>query len=542
MLKYSIKYIALLLFIMSKLLVNGQETKMITYEHSDSLNVNEVLFPGIKFLHGNVILKHDSAYMYCDSAHFNEADNSFIALGHVRVISPTEDLLDTVFLFGDSLHYSGRNKLAEVRYNVVLQKDSMILFTENLDYKMAENIGYYFGGGRTLNGADTLISKKGYYYADLDELNFKDSVVVHNPKYTMYSDTLKHHTKKKISYILGPTDIIASDSSSNIYCESGWYNHTLDVGKLTENPILTHKKQTIVGDSIYYDRNKGLGIAYHNVTIADSVQNIRLKGNSGRYYEFTESSVITDSALFIQIQENDSLFMHADTIRSIIDTLITKTDTTTFKLIKAYYKAKVFRKDFQAKADSLIYTLLDSTIKLYREPILWSGINQLTADYIEIQTDSNEVNKVILSKNAIMASKSDTSSFNQIKGKNMTGYLKENELYRIDVKEDGGFIYFMLDKEKLIGINKLKCVNMVIYLIDNEMDRIWFYENPEGTMYPLGELSTDEQVFKNFTWLYKYRPEKWEDVFIWEKIKEPQLETTTEELSKEKVKIEFRED
>lgn len=539
MFKNLIRYLTLILAISINYVTVGQETKMIIIENSHYLEVNEIFGPDIKILKGNVILKHDSAYMYCDSAYFNDKENSFIAFGHIHVISPTEDLTDTVHLFGDSLHYSGLKKLAEVRYNVVLQKDSMVLYTENLDYKMDENIGYYFDGGRTLNGEDTLISKKGYYYADLDELYFKDSVVVLNPKYTIYSDTLKYHTKNKISYILGPTDIIASDSSNQIYSESGWYNHILDVGLLNKNPVLTHKKRTLVGDSIFYDRNKGLGIAYNNVIIADSVQNIRLKGNSGKYYEFTESSVITDSALFIHIQENDSLFMHADTIRSIIDTLITKTDTITFRLIKAYHKSKIFRTDFQAKSDSLIYTFLDSTIKLYMEPILWSGKNQLTADYIEIQTDSNEVNKIILLNNSIMASKSDTNSFNQVKGKKMVGHLKENEIYRIDVEEKGGFIYFMLDKEKLIGINKLECTNMVIYLVNNEMEKMWLYDHPEGTMYPPKDLSAGERVYKNFKWLKKFRPEKWQDVFIWEKIEVlPKQETTNSNHDKSEEKLE----
>lgn len=496
-----------------------EKMKMITVVHSDSLNVNEILMPGIQFLRGDVILKHDSSYMYCDSAYFNMDDNSFVALSNIRVISPTQDMADTVYMFGDSLHYSGADKLAEVRYNVVLQKDSMTLNTENLDYKMDENLGYYFDGGRTLNGRDTLISKRGYYYADLDELYFKDSVVVLNPKYTMYSDTLMHNTKEKISYMLGPTNIISSDSASNIYSEHGWYNHILDIGQLDKNPVLTHKEQTVVGDSIFYDRKTGIGIAYDNVTIADSVQNVRLKGNLGRYYEFTESSIVTDSALFIQIQDKDSLFMHADTIRSIIDTLRTKTDTSIFRLVKAYYKAKVFRHDIQAKSDSLVYTFLDSTIKLYHEPIIWSGKNQLTADYIEIRTDSSKVNEVLLSNNSIMASQSDTANFNQIKGKKMLGHIKNNELYRIDVFEDGGAIYFMMDKDKLVGINKIKCVNMAILLVDNEMEDIWLYKDPKGTMYPPKSLPVDERVFKNFKWQKKYRPKKWQDVFIWDKSK-----------------------
>ena len=503
----------------------AQETepkmRMITIEHSDSINVNEETMPGIQFLRGHVVLKHDSAYMYCDSAYFNTNDNSFVAMNNIKVISPTEDFLDTVYLYSDSLHYSGQKKLAEVRYNVILEKDSMTLYTENLDYKMDENIGYYFDGGRTLNGQDTLISKFGYYYADLDELYFKDSVIVQNPKYTIYSDTLKHQTVEKISYLLGPTNIIASDSSNWIYSEYGWYNHITDKGKLSKNPLLVHGKQSLKGDSIFYDRNTGLGIAYNNVTIADSVQNIRLKGNLGKYYEKTERSLITDSALFISIQKKDSLFLHADTIRSIIDTSYTKTDTIAFRLVSAYYKVKIFRKDFQAKCDSLIYTFLDSTIKLYNEPVLWSGANQLNGNYIEVQTDSNKVNQIIIQNNSLIAAQVAMNSFNQIVGKKMIAHLRNNEIYLLDVIADGGTIYYTIDKNKLVGINKIKCTDMAIYFKKNKMDNIVFYVNPTGTMYPPDKLSPAERVYKNFKWMIEYRPEKWQDVYFWKQAPPP---------------------
>ncbi len=506
----------------------GQKTKEIVIVHSDIVKVNEILRPGIQILIGKVVLKHDSAVMFCDSAYYNSKEKSFTAFGKIHVQSPTEDLKDTVELWGDSLNYSGVEKLARVRSNVILKKDSMTLYTDNLDYNISEDIGKYINGGRTINGEDTLISRQGYYYANEDELFFKEKVKIFNPKYTMYSDTLKHNTKKKISYILGPTNIVSTDTASNfIYCENGWYNHTKDVAQFNKNAILVNGKQTLKGDSLYYDRKKRVGRAFNNVTAIDSTQNALLRGDVGEYHELTGKSLMTKRALFIQIQKGDSLFLHADTLLSMKDTLMTKTDTTAFTIIKGYHKVKLFKSDFQAMCDSLIYTTLDSTIELHNEPVMWSGKNQITANFVKMYTKNDELSQVFMNTDAMIVSQSDTIHFDQIKGKDMVAFFKDNKLSKIDVKEEGAVIYFGREKEKLVGVNKLTCKDMAIYFTKNEVDTIWFYTNPEGTLYPPNYLTADELKFENFQWNDKHRPKTKNDVFVWineQKKKESKIE------------------
>jgi len=494
----------------------GQKTKEIVIIHSDIVSVNEILMPGIQILKGEVILKHDSAVMFCDSAYYNLKEKSFTAFGKIHVQSPTEDLMDTVKLWGDSLNYSGREKLARVRSNVRLQKDSMTLYTNNLDYNISEDIGKYIDGGRTVNGEDTLISRQGYYFANEDELFFKEKVQIFNPKYTMLSDTLKHNTKKKISYILGPTNIVSTDTATNyIYCENGWYNHNKDVAQFNKNALLVNGKQTLKGDSLYYDRKKSMGKAFNNVTAIDSSQNVLLLGDIGEHHELTGQSLMTKNALFIQVQKGDSLFLHADTLLSIKDTLMTKTDTTEFTIIKGYRKVKLFKSDFQAKCDSLIYTTLDSTIEMHNGPVMWSGKNQITARFVKIHTKNDEISQVFINDDALIVSESDTANFDQIKGKNMVAFFKANKLSKIDVKEEGALIYFGRDKDKLVGINKLTCKDMMIYMSKNEVDTIWFYTNPEGTLYPPNYLPAEDLKFENFVWYGKHRPKTKNDVFIW---------------------------
>lgn len=504
------------IFILIAAPLSAQKNKQIIIENSDTVKVDEISRPNIQLLIGNVILKHDSAYMFCDSAYFNSKEQNFKAFGKIHVQSPTEDLLDTVHLWGDSLVYSGRDKIARVRTNVILQKDSMFLYTENLDYNIAEDIGNYFDGGRTLNGEDTLVSRLGYYYANEDEIFFKDSVRIYNPKYTMFSDTLKHHTKKKISYFLGPTNIVSTDTTKSfLYCENGWYDHNRDIAQFNKNAFMVHGSQTLKGDSLYYDRKRGLGRAFNNVEAIDSTQNALLLGNYGEYHESTEKTLMTKRAEFIQIQEKDSLYLHADTIMSIKDSLITKKDSSYYTIIKAFHKVKMFKSDFQAKCDSLIYTLLDSTIELHRRPVMWSGKNQITAKFIKVFTKNQEITEVRMFDNSLIVSQSDSIRFDQVRGVNMIAYLDSGQLTKIDVKKDGETIYFGKEKEKLMGVNKITCVDMTIYFTNNELDWIMFYQNPTGTLYPPFFLKADELKFDNFQWNASQRPKTKDDIFVW---------------------------
>ena len=515
----------LLLLIISSGQVIGQKGRQIEIVNSDTARVNEITYPGLQILIGHVILKHDSSLMFCDSALYSSKMQNFKAFGNIHVQSPTEDMQDTVHMWGDSLNYFGKEKIARVRNNVVLQKDSMTLYTENLDYNIEDDIGNYFDGGKTINGEDTLVSKLGYYYANEDEIFFRDSVRVFNPKYTMFCDTLKQKIKKKISYFLGPTNIVSTDTTGSfLYCENGWYDHKKDIAQFNQNAFMVHGSSTLEGDSLYYDRKKRIGRAFNDVEAIDTTQNAILLGNYGEYHEITEMSIMTDSAQFIQIQKSDSLYMHADTIMSIKDSLLTKTDTSHFSIIKAFYKVKVFKSDFQAKCDSLIYTLRDSTFELHESPIMWSGKNQITANFVKVITENNEIRQVKMFNNSLIVSKSDTIRFDQVTGKNMIAFLDSNQLSRIEVREDGAAIYFVQEKEKLVGVNKVTSIDMNIYMSNNELDNIIFYKEPKGTLYPPFYLEDAELKFDNFEWNDHHRPKTKEDIFSW--IHEEKKKTT----------------
>ncbi len=518
------KRLQIIFFVVSvffHLQISAQDKKIIDYR-SSILYTTAELGPDIKVLTDSVAFFHEGAEMYCDSALFNPSENYFKAFFRIEIIKPRET--DTVYMYGDSLHYSGITKIAKMRGNVILVQDSVTLSTDSLDFNLNTNIGYYPRYGVTVSGEDTLESKEGFYYADTKELFFKDSVVVKNTRFRLYSDTLKHNTRTKISYIFGPTDIISD--SNYIYCEKGKYNHDTDKAFITKNSFLKNEAKTMWGDSLYYDRQKAYGEAFRNVMITDTVQNLLLTGHYGKYDEARDISLITRQALFTQINApGDSLFMHADTLIAKNDTLkipdiddkgIDIQRDSVYRVIRAYKHVKIFKEDFQAKCDSLTYSFSDSVMQMFKKPVVWSAENQLSAEKITVYTEKSKVVQLDLEENAFAISQDDSIRFNQVKGKIMIGYLENDELYRVDVKDEGQSLYYVRDDDQLlIGVNVIECKDMIIYLENQKIDKIWFYTNPKGRMHPPMTLTDEMRYLSDFKWYDYLRPLSKADVFEW---------------------------
>ncbi len=496
------RYFLLPVFFLVFLLVSAysQQAKKILFD-ADNMEFDENIANGAIRLWNNVIFTHEGAKMYCDSAYYYPELNSLDAFNDVYINQG-----DTLHLYGDVLYYNGNTRIAEIEKNVKLLNKETTLTTDKLDFDMNKSIGYYKNNADILNANSKLSSKQGYYYTRKHMYFFKDSVVVENPDYTIYSDTLKYNTQTSIAYMLGPTEIISD--SNYIYCERGWYNQITNISMLKKNARLENSKQKISGDSLYYERNIGYGEAYNNVELFDEEQNVILKGNFATYNEKTENSLLTDSALFIQITESDSIYVHADTLRSEID-------TSGSKLLRGYYKVKLFKSNMQAMCDSLSYSFADSIIRLFNKPVIWSEGHQLSSEYIEILTKNKKIDKLFLQQMAFIVSMEDTTRFNQIKGKNMTCYFKNNELYKIDVNGNGQTIYYPKDKNEITGINKAESSNLTIYFKEGKVDSIKFITKPTAILYPPKGLTLEEQRLKNFHWLDTYRPKNKKDIFIW---------------------------
>ncbi len=485
------------------------QSKKVEILHANSFEYDEAIGKDVKRLIGNVSLKHEDAILYCDSAYLYP-DNSLDAFSNVRIQQG-----DSVNIYGQFLKYNGNNRMAELRKNVRFIQKGTTLNTELLYYDMKSSLANYPNGGTIVSKQNILTSQYGYFNPKKKSYSFKKNVVLTNPQYVIYCDTLNYSSANNTAYFLGPTQI--KGTNSFIYCESGWYNTDNDLAKFSKNAYIVSGGQTMKGDSIFFDKAKDMGKAMGNVSIIDTAQHIIVSGDLAIRYGKLETATVSGNALLKQYHDDDTLFLHADTLRVVDEHPMKnkheKDTSITWRKLYAFNKVKFFREDMQGSCDSLVYSSKDSLMKMFKKPVIWSEQNQLTAQKIEIKIVGGEIKTMCLNKMAFIISKEDSVKYNQIKGKQMTGYFYKNELSKILVEGNGQTIYFAKDKNKLIGVNKAECSNLIVYIKEKQVEKITFLKKPEATLFPMSDFTPEEFKLKDFLWRENERPLSYEDIF-----------------------------
>lgn len=538
----------------------SQTRKKVEILHTDAGGYNARIVANAQRLIGNVKILVDGAHMWCDSLYSYTNKNMVDAFGNVHIVRG-----DTLNMYADFINYNGDTKIAKARRHVMLIDKQTTLTTDSLDYDMNTDLAYYNYGGTVKDTANVLTSRIGQYHVNTDKAYFQKNVEGTTKDYKIKSDTLIYYAKIRKVYIEGPTHIF--NEKDTLYAEYGWYDSMKNLVDLTKNPRIWNINQKMEADSIFYDKGKGNALALSDARIEDIENKIIVKGNRVEYNELTKIATATDSAMLIQYSESDSLFLHADILKTLPDTSKTsigalslkqvkntkdiptqdtlktsakdvleasagviKTavvnvpsapqDTTSGKkkqeprLVLAYNRVRFFREDMQGKCDSLVYWSKDSTIQLFTEPVIWSKNNQISAQYIEMINRSKDPDEIHMKEDAfIIGMEDDSIRFNQIKGKNMIGYVRKNELYKIDVNGNGQSNYYAHDKKGLIGLNKAESSNITIYMNKGKVSRIALIKSPDGELKPMADIEEGDKKLPGFNWQQEIRPKSKMDIF-----------------------------
>jgi lipopolysaccharide export system protein LptA len=499
------KYIIIFFILFISLPSFAQKATSIKLLSAD--NGGSVVYKGKKAMRltGNVRFKHKKTILKSDTAYLYQLENSLDAYGHVYINDN-----DSIHIYGDTLHYNGNTGIAELHNRVRLRDKKMTLTTNHMVYSVRTKVANYYNGGKIVTDDNVLVSEFGYYYSRSQDFYYQKNVVLTNPSYVMTSDTLRYNVQSKTSFFQGPTWIKSDDNA--IYCENGWYNTNTDISQYDKNAVIYNKDQSLTADSLYYDRKKGVGLGFNNVKLVDTVKNVIMQGNYAEYYEHGTSSFFTDSAMATIISDDeDSLFLHSDTLRIVFDS------AQKVEQMQCYQRTKFYRDDMQGKCDSLVYLFKDSVLEMYGSPLLWGNKSQLSGKFIYLTIANGNVDRMYIDTNAFVLSKDTIEYFNQVSGRDMIVFFKNNELQRADVYGNAQSIYFVRNEaNELIGVNLSTSSDLRVNLDTSGIKDIIYLHKPNVSLNPVKNLSQRELHLKGFRNQEAIRPKSKLEIFNWE--------------------------
>jgi len=501
----------------------AQEQKRIEIKYSGFLEFKEEEAPGLKVMTRDdsqqIHVIHEGVNMYCDQALLYSDDNFIEAYGNVKMIQG-----DTINMTAKYVEYSGKTKLAFASGKVVLTEPNSILTTDTLYFDRVKQQSYYKSGGKVVrDSSGTIKSRIGRYYMDSKKYQFVKNVVLTHPDYKIKTRHLDFYSENGHAYLYGPSTIVTDDSKT--YCEKGFYDTENKTGYGVKKTKIEYDNRLFEGDSMYFDNNRNFASATNNITVTDTINKSIIKGHYAEVYKAKDSVFITKRALAISVQQNDSIYIHADTL------MVTgKPDK---RITRAYRNTKMYKSDMSGKADSIHinhHTGLTQLINLSRlspsdafavkrRPIIWNEGNQMTGDTIHIKSNpkTEKIDSLIVFYDAFLISKDTISedSYNQITGKKLIGLFDDkNNLNQVDIIKNAESIFFARnDKQELFGIDKAKSGSISIFFSDGQIEQYNRYQQVDAKTYPESDFPKNSRKLRGFDWREDERPKSVEDLF-----------------------------
>lgn len=516
---------------------------------------------------GHVLINKNTTYVYGDRADYNGLQNEARVYSElVKVVDGDATLYTRRFLFntldnvgkfgnggvvvkGENLlesdrgyYYANRREVACVE-RVEMRNETYQLKGDSVIYDLQTDHAYFFDNTNIWNQqGDYLYADRGEYEKPDELYSLTRNGYVLTDKQELWSDSLDYYRATGHLVLRRNIQIDDTEHKSLAFGDYGEYWKEPVRALLTRRPaVVSYDPQQ--GDSLFMRADTIWVLTVFPFADADTLRSDSLPTQADSAGLRSPSrtpgarpSAGTDSlghdelsargadSLARPARENASAqtasadaesASAASEPASVADSTALTAADSMYRMVKAYRDVRMFRSDFQAVCDSLVAFSSDSTIHLYIDPVLWNETNQVTSDVMDVFTEHEQIERVEFVGRPMMITELDTMYYNQVTGKEMTAFFRNNQIFRNDVNGNVQTIYYLQedDSPRVVNLLVVEGGSMTSYIEQRKVDKIVYRANPVATIYPLDKIPEDQNLFlKDFKWEAERRPTQ-RDVF-----------------------------
>jgi lipopolysaccharide export system protein LptA len=438
-------------------------------------------------------IEQDSSKIYCEGGYYDLQNES------AQFLNSPQFLKGDQLALADTMLYDGQLKLLTLRGNAHYKDKEKDAEANVIKYDRANEITILEGNAKYKDGKQEIVSENIVYNAKTKTYATKGRSHVSDPPQILEADQIDY---ENTGGGIAKGNVYWQDTAAkiSITCIEAYYNKEKDYFKAYGGrPIMT----TIVEDDTLFLR-------------ADTILSSKVIIQDTTYVSISDSiNVVKDQSLKINKDSVSTKSRVEKKLKSSVDSSANKVivpiiDTVkidTVRMLNAYHKVRMYKKNFQAICDSLTYSELDSTFALFKAPVVWSDTSQFTADTTFIKLKEKKIDQVLLKSNAFIINSKDFIYFNQIKGRQCTATFDSSQIKKVLVVGNAESVYYTLDDANAyIGVNKTICSEMLMFFQNKKISSIKFFQKPVAKMTPMKQANHAELKLKGFIWNSKNRP------------------------------------
>lgn len=515
----------------------------------------------IRYIVEHVVIQHDKTLFKADSVVHNEKLRFLEAFGKVYINDA-----DSVITTSRYLKYYLDTKIAILRKSVNIKTPTGSFSSEEVEYDMNNKIATYNKGANIYSKKTHLTSKAGQYSTNSRDALFTGDVVLRDPEYNMFTDTLYYNSQTELATFVTYTRIVNKKKKQTIETTRGFYDTKRGIASFSEYSIIrdssrivagqkidyneenktlqiengfikdTAKGQFVSGNSIFIDEKNKFRRVLGNGVIRDTIEGIVITGNEIYEDGNTGRSMATGKPVAIIKQESDSIFIAADTlfsgkieagIKRVTDTgkNIFRADTlaaakeppsdSAKRYFEAFHHVRIFSDSVQAVCDSLYYSAVDSVFRLYQQPVVWNNENQLTGDTVYLFTKNKKAERAEIFENGFVVNRVQRKFYNQIRGNQMIAYFTNGEMDSLFSKGSAEIIFYIQDEDSaFVGVDKSEADVIIAFFNNREIYKIKWLNRYSAETTPMKDADHGSLRLKNFSWQEKRRPRSKFELFF----------------------------
>ena len=443
----------------------------------------------------------------------------------------------------DGYYYSKEKRFHFLR-SVEMFTDTVRIMADEINYHTDIKSAIFEGNVHAWHTSGYLTAQRGRYDREIEHFHFFQDVYLLGDKQEVWADSLFYDRSRDAGTLRGNIQILDTLQSIILLGDEAHFQQNPQKALITRKPAFLQygKDEEGVVDTLFFRADT---LAYHSLP-KHAVDSAELDAAASRLKFLlpppppdTTKTALSDSlqtadspqplsdSLASKLQDGQPNRLAADSLHlQLTDSLQLRftdslalrdsiplappppLDTTAISFLQAYPRVQFYRSNGQGICDSLVFNGLDSTLRMYGDPVLWNEKNQFTADSIQFWIYEGKINRADLFSSAYIIAQEDSLLFNQVKGKDMIGYFRDNDVYRFDVLEAAEIIFFLRDGDgqPITSLNQKESKALTINLKERKVQSVHYRSDFKNKLVPIAQTTDKDHRLTNFIWREEERP------------------------------------